>query len=321
MNAANSGAADDSAATDRMALTVGPVLYHWSRASLLKFYAQVADSPADTVVLGESVCARRRELRLVDWLALGRELAAAGKEIVLAAQALIESEADLRLLERQAEQQEFAVEAGDASALQILAGRVPLVLGPHLNIYSREALREHADLGATRWVAPVELPLDAVARVNSPQDPVHTPDGLPMVTEVWAFGRMPLAFSARCFTARHHHLTKDDCEYRCLADPDGLLVLSTEGESFLVLNGPQTQSAGVQSLLGNAKALRDAGVTRVRLSPCARGFMAVLNDFEAVMNNGECASDRAFGWTEFGVPGPLCNGYAFRQPGMAWSQT
>ena len=50
----------------RLALTVGPVLYYWSRENLMRFYAEVADSPADTVVLGESVCARRRELRLAD---------------------------------------------------------------------------------------------------------------------------------------------------------------------------------------------------------------------------------------------------------------
>ena len=93
----------------------------WSRETVLQFYADLAESPADTIVLGETVCARRRELRLEDWLALGRELRAAGKDVVLAAQALIETEADLRLLERQAEQQEFAVEAADASALQLLA--------------------------------------------------------------------------------------------------------------------------------------------------------------------------------------------------------
>jgi collagenase-like PrtC family protease len=319
MNPMPSLPAADPVATARMALTVSPVLYHWPRAQLLQFYAEVADSPADTVVLGESVCARRREMRLVDWLALGRELVAAGKEVVLAAQALIESEADLRLLERQAEQRDFAVEAGDASALQVLAGRVPLVLGPHLNIYSRDALREHADLGAVRWVAPVELPLDALARINPPQDPVRTPDGRALVTEAWAFGRMPLAFSARCFTARHHQLPKDDCDYRCLADPDGLLVSSTEGQPFIVINGPQTQSAGVQNLLGKGAALRQGGATRLRLSPCAQGFMQVLNDFDAVMNHGSRDTDRADAWLALGVPGPHCDGYAVRQPGMNWS--
>ena len=303
----------------RLALTVGPVLYHWPRATLLQFYAELADSPADTVVLGESVCARRRELKLGDWLALGRELRAAGKDVVLVSQALIESEADLRLLQRQAEQQEFAVEAGDASALHILAGRVPLVLGPHLNIYNREALREHADLGATRWVAPLELPLDALALVNPPQDPVRTPQGEAMVTEAWVFGRMPLAFSARCFSARHHHVNKDDCGFCCAAHPDGLLLASTEGQPFLVLNGTQTQSATVQNLIDDGSALRAAGVRRLRLSPCAQGFARVLQDFDAVMNQAAAAAGRAGAWPGLGVPGPYSNGYAHRQAGMTWS--
>lgn len=302
----------------RLALTVGPVLYHWSRDSLLHFYADLADGPADCIVLGEAVCARRRELRLDDWLALGRELSAAGKQVVLVAQTLIECEADLRLLERQAEQQTFAVEAGDASALQLLAGRVPLVLGPHLNIYSRAALQEHADLGAQRWVAPVELSLDALALINPPHDPVCTPEGRPIATECWAFGRLPLAFSARCFTARHHRLPKDDCGFRCLADPDGLLLSSTEGQPFLVLNGTQTQSATVQNLLGDASGLRAAGVSRLRLSPCAQGFAQVLADFDAVMNAQASASGRAEAWAAQGVPGPFSNGYARRLPGMVW---
>jgi O2-independent ubiquinone biosynthesis protein UbiV len=303
----------------RFALSVGPVLYHWSRDTLLHFYADIADGPADTVVLGESVCARRRELRLEDWLALGRELAEAGKQVVLAAQTLIETEADLRLLERQAEQQEFAVEAGDASALQLLAGRVPLVLGPHLNIYGRAALQEHAALGIRHWVAPVELALDAVALVNPPHDPVCTPDGAPIATEAWAFGRLPLAFSARCFTARHHRLPKDDCGFRCLSDPDGLLLSSAQGGAFLVLNGTQTQSATVQCLLGDTALLRIAGVSRLRLSPCARGFVEVLEDFDAVMNAHRPAAGRTTRWAELGVPGPLSNGYARRLPGMVWS--
>lgn len=300
-------------------LTVGPVLYFWPRATLLQFYAELADSPADTLVIGEAVCARRRELRLDDWLALGRELAQAGKTVVLAAQALVETEADLRLIERQGEQTEFAVEAADASTLQLLAGRVPLVLGPHLNIYSRAALAEHAGLGATRWVAPIELPLDAVGLVNPPDDRVQTPQGQTIETEAWAFGRVPLSFSARCFTARHHQLAKDACQYRCLGDPDGLPMLTAEREPFLVLNGTQTQSAGVQCLLADGAALRAAGVQRLRLSPCSQGFGQVLRDFDAVFNHGEPAGGRAEAWSRSGVPTPLSNGYARRLPGMQWS--
>ncbi|WP_310385318.1 U32 family peptidase [Roseateles sp.] len=296
---------------ERIKLSVGPLLYLWPRNSVTQCYADLADGPADTVVLGEVVCARRRELKLDDWLGLARELTQAGKEVVLAAQALIESESDLRLLRRQTEQHEFLIEAGDASALSLLQG-APFVLGPHINIYSRPALEQHVLLGATRWVPPLELDLAAVAMINPPGQQI-------VATELFAFGRMPLAFSARCFTARHHHLSKDECQFRCMDDPDGLLVSSTEGQDFLVLNGIQTQSAGMHCLLGQApQRLRAAGVQRLRLSPCSHGFANVLAQYEAVFNQGLAAEDGLAALRGLGLPGQLVNGYALKQAGMAW---
>ena len=303
----------------RLALTVGPLLYHWPRQTTLDFYAVLADSPADAVVLGETVCSRRHELRTEDWLGLARDLASAGKEVVLATQTLVESESDLRLVRRLAEQRDFIVEAGDASGLQRLAGTVPFVLGPHINIYSRAALVEHAALGAVRWVAPVDASLDALGAINPGDDPVRDPNGRALATEVFAFGRLPLAFSARCFTARHHRLNKDECEFRCQRDPDGLLLSSSEGKPFLVLNGTQTQSAATQCLLGDGAALRAAGVSRLRLSPCAQGFIEVLRQFDSVFNYGQSAAE-ALRAVESLVPhGGLSNGYARRRPGMEWS--
>jgi O2-independent ubiquinone biosynthesis protein UbiV len=303
----------------RLALTVGPVLYHWPRQAMLDFYACVADSAADTVVLGDTVCARRRELKLDDWLGLARDLAAEGKEVVLATQTLVESEADLRLVRRLAEQAEFMVEAGDASALQALAGPRPFALGPHINVYSRAALVEHAALGAVRWTAPVELAIDAIALVNPPQTPVHNPAGDAIATEVFAWGRLPLAFSARCFTARHHGLNKDDCAYRCMDDADGLLVASGEGEPFLAVNGTQTQSAATQCLIAHGAALRAAGVSRLRLSPGANGFVDVIRHFDAVINGGANAADALRALQELAPPGGLADGFAARRPGLEWS--
>ncbi len=309
-------------ATAPLALTVGPLQYWWPRAATLDFYADVAASPARCVVLGEVVCSRRNEFRLDDWIALARDLAAAGKTVVLATQALVMSEAELRSVRRIAEQDEFAVEAGDTSALRLLAqagaarpGRAPFVLGPHINIYNRAALVEHASLGAGRWVAPLELAIDAVARINPRDDAVPGAAG-PVATEVFGFGRMPLAFSARCFTARHHRLTKDECDFRCRDDADGLLLTTSEGKPFLVLNGIQTQSAALHCLIDDADALRAAGVASVRLSPCANGFARVLALFDAVYNHGASAAEARAELTALGLPGALVDGFAQRAPGM-----
>lgn len=301
----------------RIRITVGPVLYYWSRNDLTAFYASVADSPADTVVLGEIVCSRRHEMKVDDWLSLARELRAAGKEVVLASQVLLESETDLRLVRRVAAQDEFLVEAGDASALRALAGR-PFVLGPHINVYSRPALVEHAALGAVRWVVPVELGFDAIGHVDPPGAPVlgGPRQDTPIEIEVFAFGRLPLAFSARCFTARHLHLTKDDCGFRCIEHPDGLLLSTTEGVPFLTLNGIQTQSAGQHCLIGEGTALRRAGATRVRLSPVSTGFGDVIAHFDAVFNHGADAATARAALEAHALPGGLVDGFAHRRPGI-----
>jgi len=304
---------DERDTAPRLALSVGPLLYYWPRETLLHFYAEVAESAADTVVLGEVVCARRHEMKTSDWFDLARDLAAAGKEVVLATQALIESDADLRTLHRIAEQDEFLVEAGDASALNVLTERgARFVLGPHVNIYSRAALDEHVRLGAARWVAPVELSLDAIGRINAPAPSVPS--------EVFAYGRLPLAFSARCFTARHHRLSKDQCEFRCRDDADGLLLATSDGEPFLVLNGIQTQSAAQQCLIGESAALRAAGVMRLRLSPTGHGFAHAIELFDAVMNRGAGVDAALIALDALAPAGGLANGYAHARPGLAWGE-
>ena len=312
--------AQETASGADFTLAVGPVTYYWTRATLTEFYAEVADSAAQTVYLGETVCSRRREMKAEDWFDLARDLSAAGKDVVLSAQVLIESESDLRLLRRLAENGEFQVEANDAAAVRLLAGRGPFVLGPHVNIYSRDALREYAELGPSRWVAPLELSIDAVAAINPAADPMPGgASGAPIETEIFAFGRMPLAFSARCFTARHYHLQKDDCAFRCIEHPDGLLLSSRDGEAFLAMNGIQTQSAGTHCLIGEREALARAGIRRLRLSPQSSNFAAIVRCFDDVFNRGEPATGAAAILDQLCLPGGLVNGYAAGRPGMDWS--
>lgn len=260
-----------------MNLSLGPLLYYWSRDDVLAFYDEASRWPLARVYLGESVCSRRHLLRLPDWLELAERLAAAGKEVVLATQTLIESESDLKTLRRIVSDGRFQVEANEWGAVRLLSeAGVPFIAGSTLNVYNHETLDVLAGLGARRWLPPVEMSRDTLASLLERQ-------GSAMETEVFAYGRLPLAYSARCFTARHYNLPKDDCQFRCLDHADGLLLSTREGEPFLTLNGIQTQSAGVYNLIGEMAALRELGIASLRLSPQSRQMGRVIDAFQAAL--------------------------------------
>lgn len=291
-----------------MKLALGPLLYYWPREAVLAFYREAAAWPVDTVYLGETVCSRRRELKLADWLALGESLAAAGKEVVLSTYELIESDADLRTMHAVVGNGAFRVEANDMAAARALAGKGPFVAGPFLNVYNAGTLALLAQLGATRWVAPVELSREGIAAVVA-----EAPAG--METEIFAYGRLPLAVSARCFTARYNNLTKDHCEFRCIDHPDGLALDTQDGQHFLVLNGVQTQSASVQSLVTELAPARAAGADVLRLSPQSRRMGEVVAVFREAVDGALSPRDAAARLAPL-MPAAACDGYWHGKPGI-----
>jgi len=292
-------------------LSLGPILYYWERERIFDFYAQAAGWPVDIVYLGETVCSKRRALRLDDWLTIADRLAAAGKQPVLSTLALIEAESELGALRRIVSHGRHPVEANDVAALNLLDGAgVPFVAGPMLNVYNGEMLALLRELGAYRWVLPVELSRDALAELQA-----RRPAGLE--TEVLGFGRLPLALSARCFTARAHDLPKDDCRFRCRDYPDGLPLHTREGRRFLTLNGIQTQSGGVCNLIGALPELRAMKVEVLRLSPQAEHMAGIVTLFRAALDGMLAAVEAEGRLAEF-TPDGACNGYWYGQPGMAW---
>ena len=291
-----------------MKLSIGPVQYFWEREKVLDFYRMAADSAAEIVYLGEVICSKRRQLQLDDWIALGTELAQSGKEVILSSLTLLEAASEMSSLKRLCSNDAFMVEANDVAAIQLLstAGR-PFVTGPSVNIYNHRSLALLAGKGLKRWVLPVELGLDMLKDMQQMR-----PEGVE--TEVFALGRLPLAYSARCYTARSHNLPKDDCRFVCLDYPDGRLLRTREDEEFLVLNGIQTQSALTHQVLGEVTGLASLGVDVLRISPQSSGTRRIIELFDTVIKGGnaQALSEELIGL----LPTGACNGYLVQQAGM-----
>jgi len=292
-----------------MKLSIGPVLYYWPKAQLQDFYTEVAEAPVDIVYLGETVCSKRRQFRLEDWLATGEMLSNAGKEVVLSSLALIEAESERKALKRLCENGRYTVEANEVGAINLLADQsVPFISGPSVNLYNDRTLRFFHSLGLKRWVMPFELSRDTLADIQK-----ERPAGVE--TELLAYGCIPLAWSARCFTARAHHLQKDDCWETCIDDPDGMQVFTQEDDPFLILNGIQTQSAQTHSLISEFKDLQQLGVDILRISPQSTHMGDIIATFRAVIDGLEepqVAAQKLEQWLPVGP----CSGYWFGDAGM-----
>lgn len=288
-----------------MKYSLGPVLYYWSKETLEDFYQQAANSRADVVYLGEAVCSKRRATKIGDWLAMAKALADSGKQVVISTLALVQASSELNELKRYVDNGEFLLEASDLGVVNLCAERkLPFIAGHALNCYNAVTLRLLLKQGMVRWCMPVELSRDWLVNLLDQCDTLGIRHQFEV--EVLSYGHLPLAYSARCFTARSENRPKDECETCCIKYPTGRSMRSQEDQQVFVLNGIQTMSGYVYNL-GNELTSMQGLVDVVRLSPMGSETFAMLEAFKANETGG--------------APLPLasnsdCNGYWRRLPGL-----
>lgn len=291
-------------------LAIGPLLFNWAPERVSAFYEEIARQPGvDRVYLGEVVCGKRGPL-LAETLAQAAEvLQAAGKTVVWSTLALPASTRDRNLIRALASDPAL-IEVNDICALAHRPAGAPFVAGPLLNIYNEAAASELMAQGCVRLCANVELSLSALAAMSA---------RLPALEiEIFAYGRLPLALSGRCYHAREHGLHKDNCQFVCDRDPDGLAVETLDHAGFLAVNGVQTLSHGVQVADNPLEELRAAGVTALRLSPHSGDMARVIAGFRAFADGALAPADLPAHILATDPPGPLVNGYLHGAAGARW---
>ena len=285
-----------------MKYSLGPVLYYWPKETLEDFtnrprchQQRRCDLPRRS---GGSK--RRPPKWATGWI--WRKVAGSGKQVVLSTLALVQAP-ELGELKRYVETVSSAGSERSRRGEHVRRRKLPFVAGHALNCYN-VTLRLLLKRGMTRWCMPVELSRDWLANLLTQCEELGIRNKFEV--EVLSYGHLPLAYSARCFTARSEDRPKDECETCCGKYPNGRSMLSQENQQVFVLNGIQTMSGYVYNL-GNELASMDGLVDMVRLSPLDTGVFAMLDAFRANENGA--------------APLPLtansdCNGYWRRLAGL-----
>lgn len=293
-------------------LTLGPLQFNWPAQKFVDFYAAVADeAPVDRVVIGELVCSKRAPFyadRLPEAI---ERLERGGKQVVLGSLALVTLERERRAARELFQQTAHEVEIDDLTLMNWAGDGKPFSVGPLVNVYNEATLAFLASRGARRVCLPPELPFASVETI------AKASKDLGVAVEVWAYGRIPLAISGRCYHARVHGLSKDSCQFVCERDPDGLPTKTLDGVDFLAINGVQTLSFKYANLIGDLGRLADAGVVGLRLSPHDGDFIAVAKTF-ADVSEGRISPKEGFSRLRGAAPGvEFTDGFLFGACGAA----
>ncbi|MCF6344359.1 MAG: U32 family peptidase [Devosiaceae bacterium] len=293
-------------------LNIGPNLFNWQPEKWRDFYFEVADvAPIDKVFLGEVICSKRAPLFYGEFDKVVERLEKAGKQIVFSTLAEVTSNVDRRLMEKQANDKNFFIEANDIAALFFLKNKKHAI-GSYVNCYNEDALEFFAKNGATNICLNPEMPKSGIEALNK------IAKQLDVELEVQIFGRIGLALSARCYHARAHDRVKDTCKFICDIDEDGMDLTTLEGQRFLTINGIQTMSYTYLNLVNEISELQEIGINNFRLSPHSSGTIKASKVFRSLLD-GEIDKEGASAMLdEQDLGAPYSNGFYHGIAGYEW---
>jgi collagenase-like PrtC family protease len=295
-----------------MEISIGPILFHWPSDRKRDFYYRIADeAPVDRVYLGELICSKRAPF-FSDYLSdVVERLTAAGKKVFFSTLAEVMTRQERQMVEGLCSMPDGSVEANEAAALYALRGR-PHLVGPYVNAYNEKALGYLVSQGAKHVTLPVEVPSNTVARMT------QEARQLDITTEVIAWGRVGLALSARCYHARAHDRIKDNCQYACEEDPDGLTLQTLDNEPFLAINGIQTLTYKCINLVHEIDALKSCGVDVIRISPQDCDLVRIADSFRKVIDQRVSPQEAEHEMSGIFAGVPFANGFYHGVEGHSW---
>ena len=293
-------------------LTLSPILFHWNADRKLDFYARIADeAPVDVVYLGEVICSKRTPFFEKHYDKVAERLTRGGKKVVFSSLAEVMLKRERNMIAGFCDLEDYELEINDSSALWHLDGK-SFRVGSYMNVYNEDTMAYLAKLGATHFCLPPELPATSVEIM------AQKARQLGVTIEVQVFGRVSLALSARCYHARAHKRIKDNCQFVCEEDLDGMALNTLDQEKFLTINGIQTLSHSYLNLLGELAEMKKMAITHYRLVPHTLDMVAIAKIFREALDHSVApeASCEKLGALDSSVQ--FSNGFWHGQPGHQW---
>ncbi len=290
-----------------MDISLSQIPFNWTEKAITDFYKEMAHLPLGTIYIGDTVCSKREAtISTKQWLTIAEELQAKGKLVIFSTLGMIETNPELSQLAKTCTETPFMLEANDISSVNILSRLdKEFACGPGINIYNHNTLNILQQKGMVRWTPPVELSIEAIADIRNAAKNTN------LEIELFAFGYLPLAISARCYSARQEGLDKEHCGNICNKTPFGYCVDTTDGKDFLRINGTQTMSAAIHNALNGWKAAEAAGINSLRISPANTDMKSVIEQTYSMLSGNIDSVE-----IELDPRERFCDGFAFNRAGI-----